>query len=32
MAKGNRNLPFDTKLPNRYYSELLVGDKNLIEA
>jgi hypothetical protein len=22
----------DTKLPNRYYSELLVGDKNLIEA
>src|SRR6266850_4654509 len=23
---------FDTKLPNRYYSELLVGDKNLIEA
>jgi len=23
---------FDTKLPNRYYSELLVSDKNLIEA
>jgi hypothetical protein len=23
---------FDTKLPNRYYSELVVGDKNLIEA
>jgi len=23
---------FNTKLPNRYYSELLVGDKNLIEA
>ena len=23
---------FDTKLPNRYYSELIVGDKNLIEA
>ena len=23
---------FDTKLPNRYYMELLVGDKNLIEA
>jgi hypothetical protein len=23
---------FDTKLPNRYYSELLLGDKNLIEA
>jgi hypothetical protein len=23
---------FDTKLPNRYYSELLVDDKNLIEA
>src|SRR5712691_9490485 len=22
----------DTKLPNRYYSELLVGEKNLIEA
>ena len=22
----------DTKLPNRYYSELLVGDRNLIEA
>ncbi len=22
----------DTKLPNRYYSELLLGDKNLIEA
>jgi hypothetical protein len=22
----------DTRLPNRYYSELLVGDKNLIEA
>ena len=22
----------DTKLPNRYYSELLVGDKNVIEA
>jgi len=22
----------DTKLPNRYYSELLTGDKNLIEA
>ena len=22
----------DTKLPNRYYSELLIGDKNLIEA
>src|SRR5437879_7532436 len=22
----------DTKLPNRYYSELLAGDKNLIEA
>ncbi|MHB8502699.1 MAG: hypothetical protein ACYDCG_19925 [Candidatus Acidiferrales bacterium] len=22
----------DTKLPNRYYSELVVGDKNLIEA
>src|SRR5260370_33657352 len=23
---------FDTKLPNRYYSELLVGEKSLIEA
>ena len=23
---------FDTKLPNRYYAELLVGEKNLIEA
>ena len=23
---------FDTKLPNRYYSELVVGDKNVIEA
>jgi outer membrane lipoprotein-sorting protein len=23
---------FDTKLPNRYYSELLVGEQNLIEA
>jgi hypothetical protein len=23
---------FDTKLPNRYYTEFLVGDKNLIEA
>jgi hypothetical protein len=23
---------FSTKLPNRYYSELVVGDKNLIEA
>ena len=23
---------FDTKLPNRYYSELLIGDKNVIEA
>jgi hypothetical protein len=23
---------FDTKLPNRYYTELLVGEKNLIEA
>jgi hypothetical protein len=23
---------FDTRLPNRYYSELVVGDKNLIEA
>jgi hypothetical protein len=23
---------FDTKLPNRYYSELAAGDKNLIEA
>ena len=23
---------FDTKLPNRYYSELLLGDKNVIEA
>ena len=23
---------FDTKLPNRYYMELLTGDKNLIEA
>jgi len=23
---------FDTKLPNRYYSELVIGDKNLIEA
>jgi hypothetical protein len=23
---------FDTKLPNRYYSELVVGDKNLVEA
>jgi len=23
---------FDTRLPNRYYTELLVGDKNLIEA
>src|ERR1700740_987460 len=22
----------DTKLPNRYYSELLIGEKNLIEA
>src|SRR6267378_3771303 len=22
----------DTKLPNRYYSELLVGEKNVIEA
>jgi len=22
----------DTKLPNRYYSELIIGDKNLIEA
>src|SRR5438046_7860022 len=22
----------DTKLPNRYYSELLLGEKNLIEA
>src|SRR6266704_6189329 len=22
----------DTRLPNRYYSELLVGEKNLIEA
>jgi hypothetical protein len=22
----------DTKLPNRYYSELMIGDKNLIEA
>src|SRR5271154_2912312 len=23
---------FDTKLPNRYYSELVVGDSNVIEA
>ena len=23
---------FDTKLPNRYYSELVIGDKNVIEA
>lgn len=23
---------FDTKLPNRYYTELLLGDKNVIEA
>jgi hypothetical protein len=23
---------FDTKLPNRYYSELVLGDKNVIEA
>ena len=23
---------FDTKLPNRYYSELVVGDKSLVEA
>jgi hypothetical protein len=23
---------FDTKVPNRYYTELLLGDKNLIEA
>ncbi len=23
---------FDTKLPNRYYTELLLGDRNLIEA
>jgi hypothetical protein len=23
---------FDTKLPNRYYSELVLGDKNLVEA
>jgi hypothetical protein len=23
---------FDTKLPNRYYTELVLGDKNLIEA
>jgi hypothetical protein len=23
---------FDTKLPNRYYTELVVGDKNVIEA
>ena len=23
---------FDTKLPNRYYSELVIGDQNVIEA
>src|SRR5277367_2291827 len=23
---------FDTRLPNRYYSELVLGDKNIIEA
>jgi hypothetical protein len=28
----NGTYTLDTKLPNRYYSELLVGDKNLIEA
>jgi hypothetical protein len=32
-ADGNTGTyTFDTKLPNRYYSELLVGEKSLIEA
>jgi hypothetical protein len=28
----NGTYTLDTKLPNRYYSELLIGDRNLIEA